>query len=203
MCMGVPVLSPQGSPAVLGVLGYPVLTPPLCLAVCILCLLPALPTWPWDPPGPPGWVSLPWGHCLGMGGAMLSPLTAASIAWGRCWAGAARSHSEPPRLPRDPGVLLSVGSRGGAPGSTHIPPWGRAGAPGGSYGVILKTLATSCSSPGHGPAAPIPRGVSHCPSSCGGPHPMGFPVPQGSPALGGRQARAGPSNADFVSLSPL
>lgn len=200
---GGPSAVPSGVPCCAGGFGVPCADPPTL--PCRLHPLPAPCTahLALGPPRTPGLGLIALGTLPGHGGGMLSPLTAASIAWGRCWAGAACSHSEPPRLPGTLGSYRVWGPVGEPLAPLIFPPWGRAGAPGGSYGVILKTLATSCSSPGHGPAAPIPRGVSHCPSSCGGPHPMGFPVPQGSPALGGRQARAGPSNADFVSLSPL
>lgn len=157
MCMGVPALSPQGSPCCTGGFGVPCAAPPLCLALCILCLLPALPTWPWDPqdpPGPLGWVSLPWGLCLGMGGP----------CWGSSWPFRA------PQAPRGPwGPTECWG-----PVGEHLAPLTlprvRARAPEGSYGGDPQNSSHVLLSPS--PAVP---GLPHCPSSCRGPSPRGSP----------------------------
>lgn len=211
MCMGVPALSLQGSLCSAGAFGVPCAAPsPLCLALCILCLLPALPARPWDsgdPPGPPGWVPLPWGTAWAWQGCA-EPPHRCQHCMGGCWAGAARGPSEPPRLPGGP---TECWGPVGEPLAPLVFPLGKSQS---CWGELRSDPQNS----GHillpSRAAPIPG----CPSSfgcvpvplilrgspaLGGPQPVGFPVPRVSPALGGRWAQAGPSNADFVSLSPL
>lgn len=193
---GGPTLSPQGSPCCVWVLGCPALPPLLYLALCILCLLPALPTWPWDPwdPQDPRLAPLALGTLSGHGGAVLSPSLLPALRGVAAGLGQLVALQSPPRLPLSVGVLWGS-------------PWLHSHSPLellGEFRGDPRTVATSCSPPGPPSrgSVPLPFTLPGSPA-LGGPHPVGFPVPRGSPALGGRRARAGPSNADFVSLSPV
>lgn len=192
MCMGVPP----------GVLGCPALPPPAL--PCPLHPLPAAPPGlgtpgtPQDPlagsrcPGDTAWA---WG-------AVLSPLTGASTARGSCWAGTARAPSEPPQALGGPWGPPEVWVLWGSPWLHSHPPWGRAGAPGGSYGVRPKTPGSSCSPPGHGPAVPSPGCPGSVPVSSGSPSP-GVPCPAGVPSPRGGGGHGPDLLTRILSLSPL
>lgn len=190
MCMGVPVLSPQGSPAVLGVLGYPVLTPPFCLAVCILCLLPALPTWPWDPPGPPGWVSLPWGHCLGMGGGHAEPPHRCQHCMGQVLGWGSSQPFRAPQAPRGPWGPTECGVPWGSPWLHSHSPLGKSwsswrelwGDPQNSGHILLLSRAWPCCPHPQG-CVPLPLILWGSPSH-GVPCPAGVPSPRGAAGAG-------------------
>lgn len=196
MCMGVPRCPLRGPPAVFGFWGAlhcpPCSTLPSASSACCPHCPPGLGI-P-GTPRTPGWLPLPCGTLSGHGGAVLSPSLLPALRGVAAGLGQLVALQSPPRLPLSVGVLWGS-------------PWLHSHSPLellGEFRGDPRTVATSCSPPGPPSrgSVPLPFTLPGSPA-LGGPHPVGFPVPRGSPALGGRWARAGPSNADFVSLSPV